>query len=42
MIVSGGNNEHKILFEVQQISSRSQYNDEALVATIERLIRSNT
>ncbi len=41
MVVSGENNAQKILFEVQQISRKSQYNDESLVATIQRLIRSN-
>ena len=42
MVLSGTNNEQKILFEVQQISRKAQYSDESLIATIQKLIGSNT
>lgn len=42
MVLSGKNNEQKILFEVQQISSKAQCSDESLIATIQKLITANT
>ncbi len=42
MVLSGKNNEQKILFEVQQISRKAQYSDASLIATIQKLIASNT
>ncbi|MGR8981542.1 MAG: PAS domain S-box protein, partial [Gammaproteobacteria bacterium] len=42
MVLSGKENEQKILFEVQQISMKSQSSDESLIDTVQRLIRSQT